>query len=56
MGCSYAPNSELNRSQKEELATNTYVNLTQFYNNLPSFLKIPHSIKIPLAPHIYSLQ
>ncbi|RDW65071.1 hypothetical protein BP6252_10722 [Coleophoma cylindrospora] len=50
----YAPNSSLNLTEKENLATQTYLKVVTFYNNLPSFLKLPTSIKTALPPHIYS--
>jgi hypothetical protein len=53
---SYGPNSELSFHEKEELATKTYLSLTEQYSKLPSFLKMPHSAKTARPAHIYSLQ
>ncbi|KAL5334411.1 fungal-specific transcription factor domain-containing protein [Aspergillus crustosus] len=51
----YAPNSHLALAEKEAMATRCYVQVSRFYNELPSFLKLPASPKTALPAHVYSL-
>ncbi|KAE8133577.1 fungal-specific transcription factor domain-containing protein [Aspergillus pseudotamarii] len=51
----YAPNSELRRPELEGIITRTDIALHQFYRDIPSFLRLPVSIRMPCLPHIYQL-
>ncbi|PYI11002.1 hypothetical protein BO78DRAFT_466665 [Aspergillus sclerotiicarbonarius CBS 121057] len=40
-------------AEKKSIMTKTNVELTSFYNNIPSVLRLPPSSSRPLPPHIY---
>ncbi|GKZ97564.1 hypothetical protein AnigIFM59636_000951 [Aspergillus niger] len=52
----YAPNSRLSLSEKEAMATRTYVEVSHYYDHLPGILKLPASAKTARPAHVYSLQ
>ncbi|KAL4781068.1 fungal-specific transcription factor domain-containing protein [Aspergillus varians] len=52
----YTPDNYIPPSEKKSIMTRATVELTSFYNNFPSILRLPSSSsKQPVAPHIYCL-
>lgn len=53
----YTPNKRTAWREKKSVMTRVNVELTSFYNNLPSILRLPSApSKQPVPPHIYCLQ
>ncbi|KAL3471756.1 hypothetical protein BJX99DRAFT_250214 [Aspergillus californicus] len=51
----YALSGSLDVQAKENEVTKTHVALSQFYNNLPSSLRLPATSTQPVPPHVHQL-
>ncbi|RAL00142.1 uncharacterized protein BO80DRAFT_408899 [Aspergillus ibericus CBS 121593] len=52
----YTPNNSTSSGEKKNIMTKATVELTSFYSNFPSILRLPSAItKQPVPPHLYCL-